>query len=79
LAVHTRVEAEFCLDGLRFRLAGAIKAAENQQTAGIRFLDVSPRKHEQLEQLIRGLRKRGGRKRRGFAGAVKRWRSSLRT
>ncbi len=55
LDIHTRVEAEFYLDGLPFRLVGVIKAVQNQQTVGIRFLDVSPRKYEQLEQLIREL------------------------
>lgn len=55
LDIHTRVEAEFYLEGLPFRLVGVIKAVQNQQTVGIRFQDVSPRKHEQLEQLIREL------------------------
>jgi c-di-GMP-binding flagellar brake protein YcgR len=55
LDIHTRVEPEFILDGLPFRLTGVIQAVLGPQTAGIRFLDVSERKRAQLEQLIRDL------------------------
>lgn len=52
VGIYTRVEAEFRLEGLPFRLGGVIQAIHDRQTVGIRFLDMSPRKREQLEQLI---------------------------
>ncbi len=52
LDIHTRVEAEFSLYGLPFRLVGVIEAVQNRQAVGIRFLDVSPRRQEQMKQLI---------------------------
>jgi len=52
VGIYTRVEAEFRLQGLPFRLGGVIQAIHNRNLVGIRFLDVSERKRDQLEQLI---------------------------
>ncbi len=52
VGIYTRVEIEFCLDGLPFRLGGVIQAIHDQRTVGVRFLDLSSRKREQVEQLI---------------------------
>jgi flagellar biosynthesis GTPase FlhF len=52
VGVYTRVETEFCLEGLPFRLGGVIQAIHDRHNVGIRFLDMSERKREQVEQLI---------------------------
>jgi hypothetical protein len=52
VGIYTRVETEFRLEGLSFRLGGVIQAIHDRCHVGIRFLDMSPRKREQLEQLI---------------------------
>jgi len=54
VGIYTRVEAEFHLEGLPFRLGGVIQAIHDQgrQLVGIRFLDMSARKREQVEQLM---------------------------
>jgi c-di-GMP-binding flagellar brake protein YcgR len=52
VGIHTRVEAEFHLHGLPFRLAGVSQAIMDRNTIGIRFLDMSERKREQLTELI---------------------------
>ena len=52
VGIYTRVEAEFRLEGLPFLLAGVIQAIHDPHNVGIRFLDMSPRKREQVEQLI---------------------------
>lgn len=54
VGIYTRVETEFRLEGLPFRLGGVIQAVHDQrrQLVGIRFLDMSVRKREQVEQLI---------------------------
>jgi chemotaxis protein histidine kinase CheA len=54
VGIYTRVETEFRVDGLPFRLGGVIQAIHDRERllVGIRFLDMSPRKREQLEQLI---------------------------
>jgi c-di-GMP-binding flagellar brake protein YcgR len=52
VGIYTRVEIEFRLDGLPFRLGGVIQAIHDRNTVGIRFLDMSSRKREQVEQLI---------------------------
>jgi hypothetical protein len=65
VGVYTRVETEFHLEGLPFRLGGVIQAIHDQcrQLVGIRFLDMSVRKREQVEQLIEEIEEtRGGRK-----------------
>jgi len=52
LGIFTRVETEFQLDGIPFRLGGVVQAIHDRSHIGIRFLDVSDRKREQIEQLI---------------------------
>jgi hypothetical protein len=52
VGVYTRVETEFRLDGLPFRLGGVIQAIHNRHTVGIRFLDLSDRKRQQVVNLI---------------------------
>jgi c-di-GMP-binding flagellar brake protein YcgR len=52
VGIYTRVETEFHIDGLPFRLAGVIQAIHDPRQVGIRFLDMSERKSKQLEQLI---------------------------
>jgi c-di-GMP-binding flagellar brake protein YcgR len=53
VGIHTRVETEFRLEGLPFRLSGVIQAIYGRCIMGIRFLDVSERKRNQLEKLMR--------------------------
>lgn len=50
--IYTRVETEFRLQGLPLRLAGVIQAIHDRNLVGVRFLDVSPRKREQIAELI---------------------------
>jgi c-di-GMP-binding flagellar brake protein YcgR len=52
VGIYTRIETEFLLEGLPFRLGGVIQAIHDRHNVGIRFLDMSSRKREQLEQLI---------------------------
>jgi len=52
VGIYTRVEAEFHLEGLPFRLGGVIQAIHDRHTVGIRFLDVSQRKRQQVLELI---------------------------
>ncbi len=52
VGIYTRVETEFRLEGLPFRLGGVIQAIHDRNTVGIRFLDVSQRKQEQVLELI---------------------------
>ncbi len=52
VGIYRRVETEFKADGLPFRLAGVVQALHDRFTVGIRFLDLSPRKREQLAQLM---------------------------
>jgi len=52
VGIFTRVEIEFRLEGLPFRLGGVIQAIHDRHTVGIRFLDLSNRKREQIEDLI---------------------------
>jgi c-di-GMP-binding flagellar brake protein YcgR len=56
VGIYTRVETEFRLEGLPFRLGGVIQAIHDRRTVGIRFLDMSNRKREQVEQLIEEIR-----------------------
>jgi len=51
--IYTRIETEFQLDGFPFRLAGVIQAIHDRRDVGIRFLDVSERKLNQLGQLMK--------------------------
>jgi PilZ domain len=52
LGIYTRVETEFRLEGLPFRLGGVIQAIHDCNTVGIRFLDLSDRKRRQVQELI---------------------------
>lgn len=52
VGIYTRVEVDFALGGENFRLGGVIQGLYGRQTLGIRFLDISPRKREQLQTLI---------------------------
>jgi len=52
VGIYTRVETEFHLEGLPFRLGGVVQGIQDRQHVGIRFLDMSERKREQLVQLI---------------------------
>jgi c-di-GMP-binding flagellar brake protein YcgR len=58
VGIYTRVEAEFQLQGLPFRLAGVTQAIYDERNVGVRFLDVSPRKREQLDQLMQEISER---------------------
>lgn len=52
VGIYVRVEAEFYLRGLPFRLGGVSQAIINKNTIGVRFLDMSERKRDQLAELI---------------------------
>ena len=52
VGIYTRVETEFRLEGLPFRLGGVIQAIHDRNTVGIRFLDLSERKRRQVMDLI---------------------------
>lgn len=52
VGIYTRVEVEFHLDGLPFRLGGVIQVIHDRYHVGIRFLDLSERKREQVQDLI---------------------------
>jgi hypothetical protein len=52
VGIYTRVETEFHLQGLPFRLGGVIQAIHDRDTVGIRFLDLSERKRQQVLDLI---------------------------
>jgi PilZ domain len=56
VGIYTRVETEFRLEGLPFRLGGVVQSIHDRHNVGIRFLDVSERKREQVEQLIADMR-----------------------
>ncbi len=52
VGIFRRVETEFQLHGLPFRLAGVTQTIYDPHRVGIRFLDMSNRKREQLTELI---------------------------
>jgi c-di-GMP-binding flagellar brake protein YcgR len=54
VGIYTRVETEFRVEGLPFRLGGVIQSIHDRGRflVGIRFLDMSERKREQLAMLI---------------------------
>jgi len=52
VGIFRRVEVEFRIEGLPFRLGGVTQAIHDPFNVGIRFLDLSDRKREQLLQLI---------------------------
>jgi c-di-GMP-binding flagellar brake protein YcgR len=56
VGIYTRVETEFRLEGLPFRLGGVVQAIHDKHMVGIRFLDMSSRKREQVEELMEDIR-----------------------
>ena len=60
VGIYTRVETEFRLEGLPFRLGGVVQAIHDRHHIGIRFLDISERKRAQLEQLIEEIKEEHG-------------------
>ena len=56
VGIFRRVETEFRIEGLPFRLAGVTQAIYDPSNVGIRFLDMSERKREQLLQLIKEIK-----------------------
>ena len=52
VGIYTRIETEFQLHGLPFRLGGVIQAIHDRNTVGIRFLDMSQRKKAQVAELV---------------------------
>jgi c-di-GMP-binding flagellar brake protein YcgR len=52
VGIYVRVEAEFYLHGMPFRLAGVSQAILDKNTIGVRFLDMSERRREQLTELM---------------------------
>jgi len=52
VGIYIRVEIEFILQGLPFRLGGVTQAIHNRYNVGIRFLDLSERKRQQVLDLI---------------------------
>ncbi|HMG88073.1 MAG TPA: PilZ domain-containing protein [Terracidiphilus sp.] len=57
VGIFRRVEIEFRIESLPFRLGGVTQALYDPINIGIRFLDVSDRKREQLLQLIEEIEK----------------------
>jgi hypothetical protein len=52
VGIYTRIETEFKLRGIPFRLGGVIQVIHDRNTVGIRFLDMSQRKKDQVSELI---------------------------
>lgn len=52
VGIYVRVEAEFYLHGLPFRVGGVSQAILDKNTIGVKFLDMSERRREQLTELI---------------------------
>ena len=52
VGIYRRVETEFKVHGVPVRLGGVVQSMHDRFTVGIRFLDVSTRKLDQLAQLI---------------------------
>jgi c-di-GMP-binding flagellar brake protein YcgR len=52
VGIYRRVETEFRIDGLPFRLGGVVQSLHDRHTVGIRFLDLSERKREHLRELM---------------------------
>jgi c-di-GMP-binding flagellar brake protein YcgR len=56
VGIYTRVEIEFSLQGTALLLGGVVQAIHGRNEVGIRFLDVSLRKREQMAELIEEIR-----------------------
>ena len=52
VGIYVRVEAEFYLHGLPFRVGGVSQAILDKNTIGVKFLDMSDRRREQLAELM---------------------------
>jgi c-di-GMP-binding flagellar brake protein YcgR len=52
VGIYTRIEVEFLLEGMTFRLGGVVQSFRNGNNVGIRFLDISDRKRAQLQHLV---------------------------
>jgi len=52
MGIFVRLELEFVLRGLPFRLGGVSQHIVDEHTFGIRFLDLSPRRKALLAELI---------------------------
>ncbi len=52
VGIFVRVEAEFYLHGMQFRIGGVSQTIADKFTIGVRFLDLSSRRREQLSELI---------------------------
>lgn len=50
--IFRRIEVEFTLNGMPFRLGGVTQGIYGRRRVGIRFLDLSERKLMRLEELI---------------------------
>jgi hypothetical protein len=60
VGIYTRVEIEFQLSGLLFRMGGVIQAVHDSKTVGIRFLDMGQRKKDQVAELVADIVASGG-------------------
>ncbi|HUV68595.1 MAG TPA: PilZ domain-containing protein [Terracidiphilus sp.] len=56
VGIYTRVETEFRFENLPFLLGGVVQVIHNQREVGIRFLDMSDRKRQQLRDLVEEIR-----------------------
>lgn len=61
VGIYTRLEAEFFLHGLPFRVGGVSQAILDKNTIGIRFLDMSDRRRDQLAELMAEIAEAEGR------------------
>jgi hypothetical protein len=59
VGVHIRVEVEFQICGLPFRLAGVIEDVPEKHIVVIRFLEMSFRKRKELAEAIQELQESG--------------------
>lgn len=68
VGIYVRVEAEFYLHGLPFRVGGVSQAIQDKNTIGVRFLDMSDRRRKQLTELIAEIAEAALEKSAGAAG-----------
>lgn len=52
VGIYTRVETEFTLEGMPFQFGGVIQEIHDHKSVGIRFLDMSWRKRQQVQELM---------------------------
>jgi hypothetical protein len=52
VGIFVRIEVEFYLHGLPFRVGGVSQTIQDKRTIGIRFLDMSDRRRSQLQELL---------------------------